>query len=376
MKTLVAVLVISCMPSPLFAREGDGERGARTGGGLTDQVRNAIVAAEESGESGGNTEHASNRISMDDPSIINPGRNNKVENENALFHVVPPAYTGTPGTSTFLGPLANAARTYQLLIHDSMLTSLVGKRLTGLSWRIPTSATAAWPVADVTFTNYDVYLSGSVAPANRSLTFASNVVGVQTQVQSGSLTIPMESYPFGGSPNAFGPEITLTPWLYSGGHLLVEIRHAGFSGTSRSTDAIGTAISGYGTLFSAAWVGNYTGTSGSQGNFTVIRLTADSVTVSVGDDDRRVPTTLTLDQNFPNPFNPATTITFALPASGYVRLNVYDVLGNEVAVLVNEEMRAGDHLVILDASRLASGMYFYRLQSGGFVQTRSLLVLK
>ncbi len=193
--------------------------------------------------------------------------------ESSIQTVVPNAYSGTAGTGTFLGPLANAQRTYQLLIHANQLTALVGKALTGFSMRIPASATANWPSADVTYSNYDVYLSGSVDPVNRSLTFASNIVGPQTKVRSGALTIPANSYTFGGSPNAFGPMIAFnTAWIYTGGNLLVEIRHQGFSGTSRSTDALTTSTSGYASDFSACWTGSYTGTAGSQGNFTIVQL--------------------------------------------------------------------------------------------------------
>ncbi len=193
--------------------------------------------------------------------------------EPSVTQVIPNAYAGTTGTGTFLGPLANAQRTYQLLIHANQLTNLVGTNLTGFSMRIPASATANWPTADVTYSNYDIYLSGSVDPVNRSLTFANNVVGPQTQVRSGSLTIPANSYTFGGSPNAFGPEIVFnTPWQYNGGNVLVEIRHQGFTGTSRSTDAILTSTPGYAADFSACWTGSYTGTAGSQGNFVVIKF--------------------------------------------------------------------------------------------------------
>lgn len=203
--------------------------------------------------------------------------------DSRATQVVPNSYAATTGTGTFLGPLANAPRTYQLLIQASQLTGLVGRNLTGLSMRIPASATANWPLADVTYTNYDIYLSGSVEPSARSLTFANNIVGPQTQVRSGSLTILTNSYTFGSSPNAFGTEITFnTPWHYSGGNLLVEIRHQGFTGTSRSTDALLTSTSGYGTLVSGCWTGSYTGTSGSQGNFTVLKLTAsDPLTLNL-----------------------------------------------------------------------------------------------
>lgn len=193
------------------------------------------------------------------------------------YLVAPNAFANQPGTGTFLGPLANAQRTYQLLIHESQLTGFLNQELVGLAWRLPTSATDPWPTTDIVFNNFDIYLSGSVAPADRSLTFANNVVGTQTQVRSGSLSVPTSTFSSGNNPNNFGFEIGFDSWQYTGGNLLIEIRHSGFSGTSRSVDAMlatGGAAQGYGTLFSAAWTGNYAGVSGSQGNFAVTRLTA------------------------------------------------------------------------------------------------------
>jgi hypothetical protein len=119
-------------------------------------------------------------------------------------NVIPPEYTNTPGTHTFLGPLSNANRTYQLLIHESLLTDLLNKEIHAIAWRIPTSATANWPAADVVFSTYDIYLSESVTPANRSFTFADNVVGTQTLVRSGPLNIAAGTYRFGSVPNDFG----------------------------------------------------------------------------------------------------------------------------------------------------------------------------
>ena len=83
-----------------------------------------------------------------------------------------------------------------------------------------------------------------------------------------------------------------------------------------------------------------------------------------------------LEQNYPNPFNPTTSIKYTLPASADVRLGVYDLLGREVSVLVNGRMDAGIHDVRFDGSGLAAGVYYYRLQAGEFVQTKSLLHLK
>jgi Secretion system C-terminal sorting domain len=85
----------------------------------------------------------------------------------------------------------------------------------------------------------------------------------------------------------------------------------------------------------------------------------------------------TLYQNYPNPFNPATTIKYSIPlGNNLVTLKVYDILGNEIATLVNEEKPGGEYQVNFDASKLASGIYFYHLKSGLFVQTEKMIFLK
>jgi hypothetical protein len=90
----------------------------------------------------------------------------------------------------------------------------------------------------------------------------------------------------------------------------------------------------------------------------------------------RLPTRYWLGQNQPNPFNPVTTIRFALPDPGRATMRLYDVAGREVRVLVDEELPAGWHRVVLDAQGLASGIYFCRMQAGEFTDARKLLLLK
>lgn len=92
--------------------------------------------------------------------------------------------------------------------------------------------------------------------------------------------------------------------------------------------------------------------------------------------DFNVPEEFSLGQNYPNPFNPSTTISYALPNPEFVTLKVYNMLGQEMATLVNEQMAAGRYTVNLDASAFASGTYIYRLQAGSFVDTKKLSVLK
>ncbi|MCC6395993.1 MAG: T9SS type A sorting domain-containing protein, partial [Bacteroidetes bacterium] len=99
-------------------------------------------------------------------------------------------------------------------------------------------------------------------------------------------------------------------------------------------------------------------------------------TVGVDDTPGATPESYALSQNYPNPFNPSTTIKFELPAASLVRLSVFDLLGREVSVLVNEQRSAGVHDVTFDAGRLASGVYLYRLQAGDFVQAHKMVLLK
>lgn len=91
---------------------------------------------------------------------------------------------------------------------------------------------------------------------------------------------------------------------------------------------------------------------------------------------KSLPVSFSLCQNFPNPFNPTTTIRYQLPGVSDVKLVVYDVLGRELAVLVNERKPAGEHNAVFDANGMASGVYLYRLTAGSFVETRRMLLIR
>ena len=101
----------------------------------------------------------------------------------------------------------------------------------------------------------------------------------------------------------------------------------------------------------------------------------DIVTTSI-DNGQEIPSGFELSQNYPNPFNPSTTIRFALPAAQDVNITVYNILGQQVTTLANGFFSAGSHSLQFDASNLASGTYVYRLQTGNFVQTRKMLLIK
>ncbi len=100
------------------------------------------------------------------------------------------------------------------------------------------------------------------------------------------------------------------------------------------------------------------------------------VLTGVADESDTVPAAYCLAQNHPNPFNPATTIQFALPERARVTLRLYDAAGREIRTLLDGEMDAGYHRTTIDASELASGVYFCRMVAGRFVETRKLVLLK
>jgi hypothetical protein len=89
-----------------------------------------------------------------------------------------------------------------------------------------------------------------------------------------------------------------------------------------------------------------------------------------------VPADFVLQQNYPNPFNPSTNINFSLPKSAFVKLQVLDVLGNEVATLINGRLEAGPHQVSFAPQKLSSGVYFYRLQAGDFSTMKKMVLMQ
>ena len=88
------------------------------------------------------------------------------------------------------------------------------------------------------------------------------------------------------------------------------------------------------------------------------------------------PVEFALEQNYPNPFNPNTTIKYSIPEAGNVELKVYDILGNKVVTLVNEEKSPGKYIAEFNASTLASGVYVYTLRAKDFIQTKKLILMK
>jgi len=105
-------------------------------------------------------------------------------------------------------------------------------------------------------------------------------------------------------------------------------------------------------------------------------ISDDPPYVGIKNISSEVPKDFSLSQNFPNPFNPTTNIRFALPKAGFVKLAVFDILGREVETLVNEDLIAGSYNADWNASKYSSGVYFYKLETEGFAETKKMVLTK
>lgn len=107
-----------------------------------------------------------------------------------------------------------------------------------------------------------------------------------------------------------------------------------------------------------------------------VNYTPVSNAIGIEQISSNVPNGFSLEQNYPNPFNPETKIRFSIPAKENVRLTVFDALGREIETLVNESLAAGTYEVNFERSNLSSGVYFYKITSGNFTQTKSMVIVK
>lgn len=112
------------------------------------------------------------------------------------------------------------------------------------------------------------------------------------------------------------------------------------------------------------------------GNGVILKTTTGGNLMGIVPIGKEIPREFSLAQNFPNPFNPLTTIKFDIPKESNITITVFDILGKEVETLVNENVKAGEYKVSWDAGRYASGVYFYRLEAGEFITTKKMVVIK
>lgn len=111
-------------------------------------------------------------------------------------------------------------------------------------------------------------------------------------------------------------------------------------------------------------------------NKEVLNVAKGTYTTGINNINSEIPSGYSLSQNYPNPFNPATNISFSLPEASFVTLKIYDMIGREIAVLVNGELKAGYYNADWNAANFTSGVYFYTLRAGRFVDTKKMILIK
>ena len=159
--------------------------------------------------------------------------------------------------------------------------------------------------------------------------------------------------------------------LYTG-HLVML---AGFTNDGRPIVHDPARTDGYSHIFSKSDISH---SWFDKGGVAYTFYNSDSNTVSVENPYELASTVndFKLYQNYPNPFNPTTSIQFSINSRQFVSLKVYDVLGNEVAVLISEDMNSGNYIIDFSAGNLSSGVYFYKLQAGNYAETRKMIFMK
>ncbi len=224
-----------------------------------------------------------------------------------------------------------------------------------------------------------VTTSGNVTVGNYTITITGNgpngtPVHKRTVLLNIGLVVPVELTAFNASVNK---NDVLLNWTTS-----TELNNLGFDIQRKGKDN---------TFQSVAFIsGNGTTTETNEYSFTDKTVDAGLYTYRLMQKDYdgtfaysqeveveiSLPLEYSLEQNYPNPFNPTTTISYSIPADNFVTIKLYDVLGNEVITLVNEQKQAGRYEMLFNASNIASGVYYYQINSGTFAQTRKLMLLK
>lgn len=142
-------------------------------------------------------------------------------------------------------------------------------------------------------------------------------------------------------------------------------------GSTWTKQISGTTNNLYTVFFLNQEIGAVVGSNG-----TILRTTNGGVTFTEEDLSENAPEDYYLSNNFPNPFNPSTTIHYSIPYPSNVKIKIYDVIGNEIATLVSEEKQAGSYEAVWNADGLPSGVYFYQLRAGEFMQTKKMILLR
>jgi len=235
--------------------------------------------------------------------------------------------------------------------------------------------------ASITKIGFDVLTVGGPEMSGFKVSFKNTTLTSLTTYETGGFTVAYSPASYAPAGTGWQMITMTTPFTYTGGNLLMDICYNNTTYTSystvNSTPVTGMYYGRYNDLTEPLGGCDYTSwtlTTGPPGRAnTRFEFTGPTGVSAITSE---IPDSYSLGQNYPNPFNPTTKINFALPKSGLVTLKIYDVLGREVKILVNDIKQAGNYSVDFNASEFSSGVYFYRLESGTFNETKRMLMIK
>jgi photosystem II stability/assembly factor-like uncharacterized protein len=157
-------------------------------------------------------------------------------------------------------------------------------------------------------------------------------------------------------------------WPFTGGTIL-RTTNSGASWTQQLTGITCYSLNGISFIdLNNGWVAGDNG--------IILHTTNGGVSFVEEEEIDEMPTEFLLSQNYPNPFNPSTKIKYSVPQTSQVVIKVFDILGNEIEILVNEEKPAGTFEITWSSANLPSGVYFYQLKAGNYIETKKMLLLK
>jgi hypothetical protein len=290
-----------------------------------------------------------------------------------------------PGVRHFTSYVADAYGPMTIpggTVHDALRMRKIDSVVTYSSGTLTIARRVGYLFLAADGASVQVTASDPSLPDNGSISIDSTATQWNGQV----IALPIQLVSFNASQNSPGRGVILR-WS-----TLSEVNNYGFDvqrGARSDGDFVtvsGALIPGHGTT-TAPQDYSYADVSAPAGTwyYRLKQIDLDGavhytdparVQVASGGTGQDVPAVFSLAQNFPNPFNPETTIRYGLPSRSYVLLAVYNTLGERVAVIAEGEQESGFHEVRFDGSALASGVYYYRLQAAGFVQTKKLSLLK
>jgi Ni,Fe-hydrogenase III small subunit len=273
-------------------------------------------------------------------------------------------YNATGGDNSFPLNIAGGKMVQWLVApgeYNQPTPALGGGKITGLYFRI----SGTYPLGPATYIPLVIRMGQTALTSLTTGQFYSGTMDTVFRRDTIVLQQPVNSWLY----FPLDVEYAYNPGL----SLVIEMGQCGATGTTSGFSLTHTTVSGNRRVWS---VGGCPFIPYASAGTNVVNNGIDIEYPLGVTPPNEIPGAYRLEQNYPNPFNPVTSISFSIPKSGIVKIAVYDVVGREVTVILNEHRTAGSYTVPFDAENFASGVYLYKMTSGGFTETKKMTLIK